>query len=195
MIKTKYITKWLLIILINIYSANLFAQKSAQLVKSKSFVKIQGTSTIHDWEEKVLQFDSQLYVLAKGNELLKIEKAEFSCVAKSIESGNSLMNSKTWAALKAENHPEVIFELKTIEKLESKDGKFSCIVVGDIVIAGVKKGITFPVFGQIQSNVITVEGTKKIQMPEYSIVPPTAMLGAIKTGSEVKVLFLLYFQL
>ena len=41
----------------------------------------------------------------------------------------------------------------------------------------------------VNAGKATVKGRLPIQLKEYNIKPPTAMMGAIKTGEEVMVVF------
>jgi polyisoprenoid-binding protein YceI len=172
-----------------------YGQKQAKLLKSESSVSIKGTSSLHDWEEKVLQFDCDVQVQTQGDKLIKIDVGKFKCNVKSIESGNSIMNSKTHDALKAETYPELKFVLKTVDKLSIENGKYSCVVIGDINIAGVTKSISFPITGAFVNNTFKVKGSTLINMPDFGVVPPTALMGTLKTGKEITIHFSLSFVL
>jgi polyisoprenoid-binding protein YceI len=169
------------------------AQKQAKLLKSASSVTIKGTSTLHDWEEKVNQFECELVLDATANKLVSIQKGQFKCNVKSIESGNSMMNSKTYEALKYKTSPEIHFTLKSVEQLSVSGNKYSCNIIGDATIAGVTRQITIPASGTVQNNNIIIKGTTSINMPDFAIVPPTAMMGSIKTGKVATVSFSLSF--
>jgi polyisoprenoid-binding protein YceI len=172
-----------------------FGQKQAKLLKSESFVSIKGTSSLHDWEEKVLQFDCDVQLQTQGDKLIKIDVGKFKCNVKSIESGNSLMDSKTHNALKAETNPELKFVLKSVDKLAIVSGQYSCIIMGDINIAGVTKSISFPITGAFLNNTFKVKGSTLINMPDFGVVPPTALMGTLKTGKEITIQFSLSFVL
>ena len=193
--KTNSILTKALMLLLLLAPFIIYAQKQVKLIKSDSKLTIKGTSSLHDWEEKAHQFDCDLQLLAKGNELISIDKGSFWCIVKSIESGNSLMNSKTYEALKANIHPELKFILKNVDKISLTGGKYTCTISGDVNIAGVTKNISIPISGTIQNNKLTVNGSTVIDMPSYGVVPPTALMGTIKTGREVTVSFSLSFLL
>jgi hypothetical protein len=195
MMKTIETIKTALISVMIIISLSGFAQKQAILIKSDSYVTINGTSTLHDWEEKTLQFDCDLVLITTNNTILSIDKGQFSCNVKSIESGHSLMNSKTYEALKANAHPELKFNLVSIEKLISNNGTFSFIATGNVSIAGKIKPVSIPISGTIQNKTLVLKGTTHIKMPDFGIVPPEVLMGTIKTGSDVSVNFLLSFQI
>lgn len=187
--------KALFILLFSIGSFAIFGQKQAKLLKSESSFVIKGTSSLHDWEEKVLQFDTELQVVLEGSKLTNVEKGLFKATTKSIESGNSIMNKKTYEALKADAHPEIIFKPKKIEKLVSDNVNYSCTVIGDLYIAGVTKTVAVPISGSVQNNRLTIKGSSTINMPDYKVEPPTALMGTIKTGPKIDLVFSLTFLL
>lgn len=179
-----------IVVLLAVLTTNIsLAQKQAKLLKSASSVTIKGTSTLHDWEEKVNQFEGDLVLDATANKLVSIQKGQFKCNVKGIESGNSMMNSKTYDALKYKTAPEIHFTMKSVEQLSVAGNKYSCTIIGDATIAGVTRQISIPVSGTVQNNNIIIKGTTSINMPDFAIAPPTAMMGSIKAGKTVTVAF------
>jgi polyisoprenoid-binding protein YceI len=155
---------------------------------------IQGTSSLHDWEEKVDKFEVNLSLKLKEKEIASIDKANFVCKAASISSENSIMTNKTLEALKAEKFPEITFKLVSVDKLTSQGGTFSGTASGDISLAGVTKRISIAFTGSNANNRITLKGSKTVSLKDYNIKPPTAMLGTLKTGDQVTISFNLQFQ-
>lgn len=172
-----------------------FSQKIAVLIPEKSSVIIKGTSTLHNWEEKALIFDCKLTLTITENQIISIENILFTCASEGIESGNSLMNSKTYDALKSKKFPQIKFSYKNIEKLNTVQNKFSLLITGDLYIAGVNQHVTIPVIGTIQNNIIQIEGSKDLILTDFGISPPTAVLGTIKTGNQITVSYTFAFKL
>jgi len=170
------------------------AQQAVQMVPASSTFTIQGTSSLHDWEEKLEKFNVDLSLKMKEKEIAGIEKVSFYCKSASITSENSLMTKKTLEALQAEKYPEIIFTLVSVDKLVSKGNSFSGTVTGDIKLAGVTKRISIPCAGSSSNNLITLKGSKSLSLAEYKIKPPTAMLGTLKTGDQITVAFDLKFK-
>jgi polyisoprenoid-binding protein YceI len=72
-------------------------------------------------------------------------------------------------------------------------GKLSA--TGKLTIAAVSKVVKMEVGYQVTpSGKVTVKGVLPILLTEYKIDPPTAMMGTIKTGEEVKVVFQAVFS-
>jgi polyisoprenoid-binding protein YceI len=179
---------------ITICAVTLFSQQAVSLIPASSTMTIQGTSSLHDWEEKVDKFEVNLSVKTRDKEITSIDRANFTCKAKSISSESSTMTNKTLEALKAKDYPDISFKLVSVEKLSSQEGNFSGIISGDITLAGVTKRISISFTGNIANKKITLKGYKMVSLKDYNIKPPTAMLGTLKTGDQVTISFNLLFQ-
>lgn len=184
----------LLLLSLIVCAVSIFSQQTVSLIPASSTMIIQGTSSMHDWEEKVEKFEVNLSLKFKDKEITSIDKANFLCKAKSISSESSIMTNKTLEALKAEKYPDISFKLVSVDKLSSQGGTFSGTVSGDITLAGVTKRISISFTGNNANNKISLKGSKMVSLKDYNIKPPTAMLGTLKTGDEVTISFNLQFQ-
>jgi polyisoprenoid-binding protein YceI len=163
-------------------------------LKEGSFIKVLGTSTVHDWHEDVKEFSGHLTL--DNTESLKITSLELKVLAESLESGKSLMNKLTYEALKTEKYPNILFTLVGQEKISKvKDGEYEVLLKGNLTIAGVKKEISLKLKLIHNESEIILEGSKKIKMTDYEMKPPTAMFGTIKTGNEVSIEFKTTYKL
>lgn len=169
------------------------AQEKAKLLPEKSSITISGTSTLHDWEEKVQNFNVNLTLDFHDNKITEIHNVDLVCQSTSITSDYDIMTNKTHNALRAEQHPEITFDMITIEKLTFQDHNFSGVLTGNLSMAGVTKRIRVEFNGSNGGNIITIKGSKQIRMSDFNIEPPTAIMGTIKTGETVIVSFDLKF--
>ena len=164
------------------------AQQKYKLAESTSKLIVEGTSSVHDWTMNSTDFSSTVQFEIENGILVKISDVNFSCPSKKIVSDNSIMNSKTQKALKSEDHPNIIFKFISIKSLTNQKNDFSGEITGTLSIAGKSKQIVFPFSGKVDPNgIIYVKGIVPIKMTDYNIEPPTAMMGALKTGDEVKI--------
>jgi len=170
------------------------SQKAVSLIPTQSEITIKGTSNLHDWEESVKKFKVNLFLKFLEKEITAIEKVQVICESGSIVSENSIMTNKTHDALNVEKYPQIEFKLVSVDNLSSQNGKFSGTLVGDVILAGVTKRITLVFSGLHSGNKITIKGSKELNMNDFKIKPPTAMLGTLKTGEEVTISFQLNFQ-
>jgi hypothetical protein len=169
-------------------------------VDEGSTMTITGTSTLHDWTSKVNEINGDFVFkneiqdkkLPKSGSI--VEQIKMVIPVLSIESPRgSTMDKKTYNALKSEEHPNMIFEVKSdnIERIIDKSAeKFLLKVTGDLSLAGYTKEITIDLEGQkLPSGQLKFLGAYPIDMVEYEIEPPSAMFGQIKTGKDVVIDF------
>lgn len=162
-----------------------FFNQEIKLINAESKLLIQGTSTIHDWESVV-----ETYSITGNLQNENLIDVRVVVKSKSIKSGKSIMDDKTYDALKEEKFPEIIFKSTSLSIQESKITGF-----GTLEIAGVSKQKTIEVIIVNQTATeLKVKGTVKFKMSEFGIEPPTAMFGSIKTGDEVSITYELMFK-
>lgn len=170
--------------------------KSFKIDKAKTAVTVSGTSNLHDWETKVTNFDGSLEaVINTGNFIDQINSLSISFYSKSFKSDKSGMDDKIFEALKADTYSTISFKLLEIKdkKMISKVQQFNAS--GNLTIDGVTKKIDLTVLSTVGANgEVYFQGNKQIDMTEYGVVPPVALLGTLKTGKVVTVNFKMYFQ-
>jgi polyisoprenoid-binding protein YceI len=181
----KRITGLILSLLLMALMINTNAQTNFRLMPEKSKLQITGTSSLHDWEMDVSEFDCNVTAQSTpGN--IAISQIEFTCPVDKITSNNRIMDNKTYSALKEKEHPVISFRSNDISVINADNGKVE--IAGMMTIAGVAREIKFSAEVNIQGNSsITADGIVTVNMKDFNIDPPTAMLGTLKTGEEVKV--------
>lgn len=166
------------------------AQTKYFLDNNSSNLVVEGTSSIHDWEMEANDLKSAIVLRFNENTLTTIEHVDFASPAKKILSDNSIMNSKTHDALKVDKNPEIIFTLKSVNHLDVNGNSISGVVTGNLKIAGIARTIRINFKGKMNpDHFVTLSGTVPLKMSDFDIDPPTAMLGALKTGDDIKVHF------
>lgn len=154
-----------------------------------SSLKIEGTSTVHDWvvESKVIGGSMEISGDLKSSGKIPVT-AEAVLSVYSIKSDKKAMDDIMHAAMKVTEHPKVTFKLK--ELVAKGDLKFDA--TGELTLAGVTKEVKFPAsMEQAEGGVLLVKGVLDTKMTDFGIQPPAPAVagGAIKTGDEVKVTF------
>lgn len=154
-------------------------------------MSVAGTSTLHDWESSVNEVTIESKFLFDNNTLTGIEKLSVSVPAKGITSTKgSIMDNKTWKALKAEEHPNITYKMNKVSKIEKTDAGLILNLSGAVNIAGVEKIIDMKVTGKaLGGGKMEFEGSKLLNMKDFDMEPPTALFGQIKTGEEITVKF------
>jgi polyisoprenoid-binding protein YceI len=173
------------IFLVLILLTSSFFNQEIKLITSESKLIIEGTSTIHDWESVV-----ETYSITGSIQNKNLTDVNVVVKSKSIKSGKSIMDDKTYDALKEDQFPEIIFKAKTLSINENKIAGF-----GTLEIAGVSKQKELEAIITNQTATeLKVKGTVAIKMSEFGIEPPTAMFGSITTGDEIFITYELKFK-
>lgn len=187
-INTLRLTTFLVIASLS-FSSALQAQ-TYTLQKSASQMEVLGTSNIHDWELTVEEMEGTIEVSCEGDALKSINKLQLSILAESLKSGKRGMDKNTFKALNTKTYKNIRYKLKTVENIQDNgNGGYIINAKGDLIIAEVSKSISIVFDMKIIPGQITLSGEKEINMTDYKIDPPTALLGTITTGEEVIIKF------
>lgn len=179
--------------------------------RSGSKMRIEGTSTIHDWQAECPFIGGSLSVgknfpLQPGQAVSpgKVE-ATGDCFVpvlslKSVEKNGSPYSDKMDEVmdkehLLADKNPRITYHLAELTLKESPKDKSAPYLFdskGDLTVAGVTKQISMPIevtpLGD-KDNKIKIHGTTTVKMTDFKIEPPNPAGLGIKTGDDVKVIF------
>ena len=160
------------------------------LILDKRKMSVQGTSTLHDWESSINEITVSGEVILDRESLEAVNNIQVSIPARSIKStkGN-LMDKKTHQALKASKHPSITFKMKDADI----DEKTSTVTMnGTLTIAGKSKDVPLKLTYKVLSDQqVSFQTSHEINLKDFNIEPPTAMMGTIKTGKKVNLSFAL----
>ena len=146
-----------------------------------SVVRVEGTSTLHEWKMESAKISGTIDAPAKA--IVTIPVA-------SIKSEHAKMDKLMAEALKAKEHPEIRYEMTSATPSQPGGDAFVMKTQGKLTIAGVTRDVAFDVQGSRNADGrYTLVGHAPIKMTHYGIKPPTAMMGTIRTGDDVKVTF------
>jgi polyisoprenoid-binding protein YceI len=158
---------------------------------SGSLMRIEGTSSIHDWtvEGKMIggkmeldpAFEADLKTLkTKPKVSIRIPVRSLQDTKKQLAMDNAM-----YEAFKSTTYPNVEYQLLD---LKPKDSKFEA--TGTLTVAGVTKTNVMPVsFERLDKSKIKVSGSTAVKMSDFNIKPPVISAINIKTGDEVKLSF------
>jgi hypothetical protein len=182
-----------LLLTISLYFVSLCASQAQQKfnLEGQQEFKVSGTSTVHDWDmvSEGNQRGEAMIKLANGK-IEEIRNLIIIIPARSLKSGRSGMDRNAYETLKADDHPEIKFELTSVDEITSD----RIMAVGDLTIAGTTHSIPLEVNYVIQGNQLQFSGSKEITFQEFKMEPPRAMLGTIRTGDELAISFVSTFQ-
>lgn len=166
-----------------------FAQKTL-ILDAKPQLKISGTSSLHDWDMVSEIATGKLTGTVEGNKLTTITSLVVEMPAESIKSGKGGMDKNAYKALKTNQYKTVKFDLKAASKHTDGTWNFS----GTFTISGVSKSVTIKIKESIIGGQTVFEGSYSFKLTDYKITPPTALMGTVKTGDDVKISFTLKFK-
>lgn len=166
-----------------------------------SKMRMDGTSTIHDWHAEsqliggFIELDATLLdapdkvkpgkVTAKGETFVAVRSLKCS-------SGKA-MDAVMQEAMKEKENPRIVFKLVELTLKEVKGPQINFEAKGSLTVSGVTKDITFPLslLRRVDQARISLTGATAMKMTDFKITPPapSAAIGLIKTGDEVKLTF------
>jgi polyisoprenoid-binding protein YceI len=169
-------------------SSQVFAQVRYTLAPA-SEMKISGGSTLHDWDMTSTSAKGEGQFVMEGNQFKGIQSLRVQMEAETLKSGTKGLDNNAYKALDTKKHKDVIFTLKEI----TGSGN-TYQAKGDFTISGVTKPASFPVKMTQSGGNLTFEGSFDTKLTNFSIDPPTALLGTVKTDDEITISFKSIFQ-
>ncbi|MFN0255778.1 YceI family protein [Pedobacter ureilyticus] len=186
---------WIVLAILPFFALTGNAQ-TAKLSLKESSIIVKGTSSLHDWRCKTEQMSGDISYSANALTLKDISATNLELIVKSMrsikENGNyyeSGMDKNMYKALNADKNPKIIFVLTDINNLKASAGKADFVAKGNLNIAGSQKPISFPVNATLTANGIVFKGSTTFKMTTFGVTPPKALLGTIKTGDEITIVF------
>lgn len=120
---------------------------------------------------------------------LGIPVADLAC-------GNRAMERDLRKALRAAEHPEIVYEHGRVTELEpigeagAGPHRFGIDVEGDLALAGSERRLRSRVVGErLARGVYRVTGELHLRMTDFGIEPPTALLGLVEASDRLSVRF------
>jgi polyisoprenoid-binding protein YceI len=159
------------------------------VVETESKLWVEGTSTLHDYRCDVGSFDGAFVSSDTGSPIATLTEASIRVPVAAMDCGSGQMNRRMTSALKANRHAEISYALERVEVVESAGTK-TLKAVGRLTMAGATQQITMNLEGVQQADGrLRFQGQTALSMAAFGIDPPTAMLGAVRTGDQVTVHF------
>ena len=170
-------------------------------------VRIEGTSTIHDWQVEGPLIGGFMEVGPKfptepgqaatpGKVEARVEAFIPVRSLKSIERDGSAysdgMNDVMYDKMKQTTNPRIYYRLNELELKEpakTKDAPYVFDAKGYLVVGGMTNTISMPVkITPLGDKKLKVTGETSVKMTDFKMEPPVK-LGIFSTGDEVKLKF------
>ncbi len=152
---------------------------------------VKGTSNLHDWESKAKEVRANASMTTDASGLQSIQSLYVEIPVKTIKSSKgSIMDNKTYDALKSDDYPNITYKLDKVTGIKKSGDGYDINATGYLSIAGATNKTEMYVRAKVGSDgSITFNGSKKLKMTDYKIKPPTALLGTLTTGDDVEIAF------
>lgn len=177
-------TRILVVLMIFLLGGTVYGQTPYALKTTK--MTVDGTSSLHDWTSDVTKVEWVGSFLVSENKVKEVKNVQVKIAVTSIQSTKGkIMDNKTYEAFKYEKNPTIIYKLNTISITDA-----ALKANGTLTMAGTTKAIEMSVTAKVLANGdIQLTGSQKLNMRDYKMEPPTAMMGTIKVGEMVTVKF------
>lgn len=149
-----------------------------KLIQKSTNVKINGTSTLHNWDMSSSQ--STFSGNVNGNTITDVK---FVMKAETLKSKENAMDKNAYKALQTSKYPDLIFVSSSIPTSGTES------ITGNLTISNVTKTVKIPVTVTKNGTSYTIKGNTKIKMSTFGIKPPSFMMGTIKTGDDLSIDF------
>lgn len=180
-------------LLVLIFVSALSNSQVYKLDNQTSFLKVEGTSSLHDWHVDAEEQSGSIEFSDLNNGQLKSIK--FSVVSESLKSGKSSMDKNTYKALKTDKYKTIDFNfLNSTDVTKKGEGQFQVKGNGKLTVSGVSKEIPMSFDITLKNGAVLISGQNTILMTDYGIEPPKALLGTIKTGDKLTITYKSVFK-
>jgi polyisoprenoid-binding protein YceI len=155
-------------------------------------VTIDGTSNLRDWKENVGQVSGAMEAEVNPDGSIGLNAIRINMVVLSIKSDmGRVMDNKTYEALKANDHPEILFTLAApLRLVPVRDCGTAIPVKGNLWLAGVCKPVTMLVKTfEISRGTLQFEGYENLKMTDFGVKPPTALFGTMRASPDITIHF------
>jgi hypothetical protein len=185
--------KSLFLLLLSILTVIPFISHSQlKVASSNGSIKIDGTSTMHDWTMNSEQGKAEAIMTLANEKLVGVVSLSFSAGAETLKSTKGLLMDKiAYKSLKVTSFPTISFVLTsaTVTPVDATTYQFKGI--GQMMISGKKR--TTDLIATIKYNPLeksfTSHGVKSIKMSDYDVEAPSFAFGTVKTGDEIQIHF------
>ena len=160
------------------------SQNGFQLGSSQEF-KVTGTSTLHDWDMISDNAKGQATIVIEDNQIKEIQSLSVDLPVKSLKSGSNRMDRTAYSAIDADKHTNVRFVLTEVRNITSQQ----VVARGNLTVAGTTRAVTLRTNYRVNGNSIRFYGAEEISFSQFDVSPPTALLGTVRTGDDLKISF------
>jgi polyisoprenoid-binding protein YceI len=173
------------------------AAPNAPLSLVSARVTIDGTSNVHAYTAASTAVRLTRVQIAAGSadalqQALQpgaLEAFDIAVASSSLISPKGDIDKNMHKALKAQEHADITFRLRTLDSGSGEGAGIPLRATGILAIAGVEREVTLDIKAQRKGETLTLRGGIDVLMTDFAVTPPKAMLGMLKTDPKVHVSF------
>lgn len=156
---------------------------------------IDGTSNVHDWTCDVSSVSGTMAVdtaNVRSQAGPDFQNARVRVPLSAVDCGRDGMTENLHEAMKAEDHPAVRYRAvsTSVKPHPDSSGWFQVTTAGPMTVAGSTRTAKVVAAGQrLDDGRLRLAGETSLDMTNFGVDPPTAMLGALRTGETVTIRF------
>ena len=152
---------------------------------------VQGTSTLHKWESQITKIEGKGSFQSKDNKIVTIKDMEVKIEVEGIKSKEGkIMDNKTFETFSSDKNPFIIYAFSNAPVKIDASNAATIEASGNLTMAGINKPVPVMAKGQVLPNGdLQLSISKKLKMSDFNMKPPVMMLGTIKVGDEVTLVF------
>ncbi len=174
---------------------NFLNAQEYKLLLSESTLTVDGTSNLHDWSIEAKAMSGTAGFTVSGTDITALKNLTFVVEVEQLKSGKSGMDKNTFKALNSSKYKTINFKVtKVVKVTKNTNGTFTIETLGDLTINGVTKNIGQAFTAKLVDSKVQLIGKQTLNMTQYSVEPPTALLGTIKTGENVTINFSVVYK-
>lgn len=173
-------------------------------IKTSSLLTVNGTTNINSFSCTSLEKFSNnnlSYKIEAGTPFIHFENTFLKIKIKQLDCGKKPINKDLHKTLQANKYPNIIIKLNELSNLECDDLSECNSWVDfeantDITIGCQTQSTRIPIqVKMLDTNNFRIIGGSFLQLCDFEIEPPTALLGLIKVEDKIEIDFDLFVEL
>jgi hypothetical protein len=173
-----------------------YGTRTRMAILPQSKLVLNGNSTMHEYSSTASELTGKILVdsilLVEGTKSLKkpFYSVEIIIPVKKMRSGDEKLDNNLYEALKAEDHPDLIYRMTDDSVIAGGRDSLTLQTTGTLVVSGKEKVIEMTVtIYKIHDSTLSISGKKELFMTDFDVDPPSMMLGLLKTDNKVVIAF------
>jgi len=177
----------------------LTAQEVTLQIGQDHEIIIEGTSNVRDWSAEVTAVEGELVLNGFNGSIDGLTADQFRSLrlempVGDIESDGRRLTNNIRNYLEEGDHPVITFELNQVNSVEIDGNSGVLEAEGTVTAAGNEAPVTMQVNVGLEGNNLLFSGSQPLNMTDFDIDPPTAVLGTIRAADEMTIEFNVSFE-